>query len=92
MELKVLVDVIKPYVVYVQAIAQVIKREIERYLALNRLYGSSGYIVALCGNSNVWRVEAKIIGELDDNQATEFRKSIQDECSMIAVAVSFISW
>ncbi|KAJ6138338.1 hypothetical protein N7471_004824 [Penicillium samsonianum] len=88
---EVVIDAIKPVAQYVKVIARVIKGNLKRILALIRLYGLSGMLVAFCGSSNVWQVEAKVIGELDDDQAIEFRKSVQDECSMIAVAAALVA-
>lgn len=85
----VLIDAVLPPAEYVQAVLNGLKRVVDRIFALNRLYGLSGLVVAFCGSSKVWEIEARLLGELDDNHAAEFRKSIQDECSMIAVAVSF---
>jgi hypothetical protein len=85
----VLIDGVLPLVEYVQAVLNGLKGVVDRIFALNRLYGLSGLVVAFCGSSKVWEIEAKLLGELDDKHAAEFKKSIQDECSMIAVAVRF---
>lgn len=80
-----------PWIQVVQAFwagVQATRGNVERIVALSHLYGPAGFIVAYFGSSSVWNVEAQIIGERNDKQALEFRKSIQDECSMIAVAVS----
>ncbi|KAG8405412.1 hypothetical protein J3458_022069 [Metarhizium acridum] len=64
----------------------------KRFWALIHLYGVvSGFTVGLCGSSNVWSVEAKVIGDLDEKQALDFRKSLQGECSMIAVAGALVA-
>lgn len=80
-----------PWIQIIQAFwagAQATQGNVERIVALSHLYGPAGFIVAYFGSASVWNVEAQIIGERNDKQALEFRKSIQDECSMIAVAVS----
>jgi hypothetical protein len=64
------------------------KRILASFFSLCRLYGLSGILVALCGSSKVWRVEAQIIGIIDkrgDEQALEFKESVQKQCSMIAI-------
>ena len=56
-------------------------------IALLRLYGISGYFVWAYGSQSVWRMQAKLLGSFNDNDAMAFRKSMQDECTMTAVAV-----
>lgn len=64
------------------------KKKAQRLLALTHLYGLTGLILGVFGSSNVWLAEARILGGMVDNQAMEFRKSVQDECNMIAIEVS----
>ena len=52
-----------------------------------RLYGLSGIVLSVFGSTAVWHLQAKVLGSLDDKDALEFRKSMQDECTMTAVAV-----
>lgn len=56
-------------------------------IGYSRLYGISGFIVWWFGSKNVWRMQAQVLGGLKDEDAMAFRKSIQDECTMTAVAV-----
>lgn len=54
---------------------------------LLRWYGPSGILLLLFGRRTIWRIQAQVLGEMDDNDALNFRKSISDECTMISVAV-----
>ena len=60
---------------------------IHRAIPLFRLYGLSGIVLLFFGSRTTWRVEAQILGKLDDKEALEFKKSVKDECTMISVAV-----
>ena len=60
---------------------------IRRAIPLFRLYGLPGIVLLFFGSRTTWRVEAQILGKLDDKEALEFKKSVQDECNMISVAV-----
>ena len=52
-----------------------------------KLYGISGILVEIFGNNDVWRMQAQVLGSLNDDDALTFRQSIQNECNMEAVAV-----
>ena len=52
-----------------------------------KLYGISGLVLFFFGSPIVWQLQARVLGSLDDKDALEFRKSMQDECTMTAVAV-----
>lgn len=56
------------------------------------LYGPSGIFLYYFGSLVTWRVEAQVLGQLDDNEAMQFKKSVQDECTMVSVAVSSIKY
>ena len=56
-------------------------------ISFSTLYGSSAVPLIAFGSVATWRVEARILGRLCDTEATEFKKSIQDECTMVSVAV-----
>lgn len=56
-------------------------------LHLIRLYGLPGIVLLFFGSQTTWRIEAQVLGKLDDKEALEFKKSVQDECTMISVAV-----
>lgn len=58
-----------------------------RGIRLWDLYGPSGIILNSFGSQAVWRIQAEIIGGMDDEAAMSFKKSAQDECTMISVAV-----
>jgi hypothetical protein len=59
-----------------------------RPVHLTKLYGPSGIILYLFGSRTTWRTEAHVLGRLNDSDARDFKKSVQDECTMISVAVS----
>ena len=58
---------------------------------LFKLYGPSGLVLQIFGNRSTWRTEAHVLGRVDDGEAMQFKKSVQDDCTMISVAVSPIS-
>ena len=51
------------------------------------LYGLSGIFLYLFGSRTTWRTEAHILWSVSDEDALNFKKSVQDECTMIFVAV-----
>lgn len=51
------------------------------------LYGVSGPVLWLFGDTSVWHMHVQVLGSLDDDVAMGFRNSIQNECTMKAVAV-----
>lgn len=53
-----------------------------------RTYGPVGLFVALFGNRSVWQLQAEVITLEDDNIAFSFKRSAQDECNIVAIAVS----
>jgi hypothetical protein len=62
-------------------------RSVRRAVLLTRIYGSPGIALFLFGNRSIWRLEAQIIGKLQDADATAFKDAVQGQCSMISVAV-----
>ncbi|CAI6332924.1 unnamed protein product [Periconia digitata] len=57
-----------------------------------RLYGGGpGFILFIFGNRTVWRTEASVLGIMDDDDALGFKKSVQDECTMISVAAAIVA-
>jgi hypothetical protein len=62
-------------------------RQIVRGLQLYELYGPSGTPLLLFGNRTIWRIQAQTLGRVNDDDALAFKKSVYDECTMIAVAV-----
>ncbi|KFY93942.1 hypothetical protein V500_03483 [Pseudogymnoascus sp. VKM F-4518 (FW-2643)] len=55
------------------------------------LYGPSSIPLLLFGSRATWRLEAQILGQLKEEDAAAFKKSILDECTMIAVAAAIIA-
>lgn len=51
------------------------------------LYGAPGIILYLFGSRTTWNVEAQVLGRQDEDDAMQFKKSVQDECTMVSVAV-----
>jgi hypothetical protein len=60
-----------------------------RLISFMDMYGLPGFFLYLFGNRAVWPLEAQVLGALQDEDAHTFRRSFQDQCSMISVAVSF---
>lgn len=50
-------------------------------------YGIGGIALWIFGNKNIWALELGVLKTTDDRTALEFRKTIQDEAQIIAVAV-----
>lgn len=60
---------------------------LRRPLDLFELYGWLGFVLLLFGSRTTWRTEAYVLGKVNDSDALEFKKYVQDECTMISVAV-----
>lgn len=63
---------------------------LRRPLDLFDLYGYPGLALFLFGSRTTW-TEAYVLGKVNDEDAMNFKKSVQDECTMISVAVSLSS-
>jgi hypothetical protein len=72
---------------FVLDVADVYAREFVRGLQLNEWYGPSGIPLFFFGSRTIWRIQAQILGQLKDDDALAFKKSVYNECTMIAVAV-----
>lgn len=59
-----------------------------RPIALFRYYGVPGLFYYVFGSRTTWRTEAHVLGTRADEDALNFKKSVQEECTMISVAVS----
>jgi hypothetical protein len=58
---------------------------------LAKLYGyPAGVTLYLFGSRTTWRTEAYVLGKVNDDDALNFKKSVQDECTMISVAVRLV--
>jgi hypothetical protein len=62
-------------------------RELVRAIQLFKWYGPSSIPLFLFGSRTTWRIQAQILGQVKDDDALAFKKSVYDECTMIAVAV-----
>lgn len=69
-------------------VADAVARHGLRAIRLLKLYGRSGLFLFLFGSKLTWRMEAQVLGELNDEDALAFKKCVQDECTMVSVAVS----
>jgi len=67
----------------------VLRRALTSIRLLN-LYGPSGFLLYYFGSLTTWRVEAQVLGRLDDDDAMGFKKSVQDEGTMVSVAVRLV--
>lgn len=56
-------------------------------ILLIRRDGLTGLLYLVFGSRTTWRSEAHVLGTVNDRIASEFKKSVQDECSMVSVAV-----
>ena len=52
-----------------------------------RYYGPSGVFLAVFGSRTIWTTQAELLASLNDDDALAFRKTIQDESNLTAVAV-----
>jgi hypothetical protein len=51
-------------------------------------YGRSGPFVWIFGSREIWRVLAQVLRSTNDTDAMDFKKSVQDDSQVIALAVS----
>jgi fructose-1,6-bisphosphatase len=63
------------------------KNVFQQSVALYDLYGSSATLLLLLGSRTTWVTEAQVLGRFQDEEALQFRQSVQDECTMVSVAV-----
>jgi hypothetical protein len=68
-------------------IADLCARELVRGIQLFKRYGPSGIPLFLFGSRTTWRMQAQILGQVKDDDALAFTKSVYNECTMIAIAV-----
>ncbi|KAJ6789993.1 hypothetical protein PWT90_07583 [Aphanocladium album] len=59
--------------------------------SLIRLYGASGIVYYVFGSRTTWRTQAHVLGALKDEDAQNFKKSVQEECAMISVAAAIVA-
>jgi hypothetical protein len=88
MDLRPLLSGLFPSIRLALDVADVYAREFVRGYQLCKWYGQSGIPLFIFGNRTTWRIQAQILGELDDDDALAFKTSVYNECTMIAVAVS----
>jgi hypothetical protein len=72
-------------------IADLYARHLVRGIRLFRLRDPSGIALLLFGNRTTWRIQAQILGQMKDGDALEFKASVYNEYTMIAVAASCLS-
>lgn len=56
-------------------------------LFFTKNYGVSGLVLCFFGNRDIWRVQVQVLRSTSDIDTINFRKSVQEGCSIIAVAV-----
>jgi hypothetical protein len=83
-----LLDVVFPQLRIFLDIADAFARKFVRGYQLWKWYGQAGVPLFIFGNRTTWRIQAQILGELNDDDALAFKTSVYNECTMIAVAVS----
>ncbi|APA10841.1 hypothetical protein sscle_07g056110 [Sclerotinia sclerotiorum 1980 UF-70] len=54
-------------------------------------YGIGSISLQIYGNRTIWLLQARIIGQLQDEDALAFKKMACDECTMIAVAAAIVA-
>jgi hypothetical protein len=81
-------DTLFPSVRLALDLADAFAREFVRGYQLWKWYGLAGVPLFIFGNRMTWRIQAQILGELNDDDALAFKTSVYNECTMIAVAVS----
>jgi hypothetical protein len=62
-------------------------RAVASSIPLIRLYGPRGLLLFVFGDRTAWRTQAAVLGNLEDEEAMAFKKSVQNECSMVSIAV-----
>ena len=70
------------------AVARAPIKTVETLSFFTSRYGPSGIFIWIFGSREVWQMQMQVLGSLDDADAINFKKSIQQESSIIAVAVS----
>jgi hypothetical protein len=68
-------------------IVDTFRNEIVRVVHLMSWYGPSGLVLFLFGSRTTWRMQAQVLGQLKEEDALGFKKSVYDECTMVSVAV-----
>jgi hypothetical protein len=80
-----IIGVISTVIEITSTVIQTLRRPINLF----DLYGLSGVFLYLFGSRTTWRTEAHVLGTMSDDDALNFKKSVQDECTMISVAVRY---
>ena len=63
-------------------------RQFSSIIFFTKYYGSTGLILCLFGNSEIWRVQVQVLQNTNEADVMNFKKAVQDECSILAIAVS----
>src|ERR1700760_4132320 len=58
-----------------------------RFWGLIKLYGFPGAVLFILGSWRIWTLEAQVLARLDIVSVEKFKKSVLDECNMIAISV-----
>ncbi|CZS93649.1 uncharacterized protein RAG0_03831 [Rhynchosporium agropyri] len=79
--------VLQIIILVVKIFAQTIRRPMD----LVDLYGVSGIFLYFFGSRTTWGTEAQVLGTVSDDDALSFKKSVQDECTIISVAAAIVA-
>ncbi|KAF5852571.1 hypothetical protein GGP41_007956 [Bipolaris sorokiniana] len=60
-------------------------------LFFTKNYGVSGLVLCFFGNRDIWRVQVQVLRSTSDIDTINFRKSVQEGCSIIAVASTILA-
>lgn len=86
-----LVALIDTFSLVLSAISLILHVSAYRPFALLKYYGLPGLFYLVFGSRSTWRAQAHVLGTLADEDALNFKKSVQDECTIISVAVGYVS-
>ncbi|KAF1997007.1 hypothetical protein P154DRAFT_497657 [Amniculicola lignicola CBS 123094] len=56
-----------------------------------RHYGAAGPVLCIFGNLDVWRIELQVLQSTNDQESMDFKKSMQDESHIIAIAGTILA-
>jgi hypothetical protein len=69
------------------AFYQITVFQVLRLMGLVRLYGLIGVFLFFFGNWRTWAMEAKVLEMQEGSSVEAFKRSVLDECNMIAISV-----
>ncbi|KAH7117905.1 hypothetical protein B0J11DRAFT_509599 [Dendryphion nanum] len=72
-------------------LADISARNMLKVFRLFSMYGFPGILLDVFGSEMTWRLEAQILGQVQDDDASAFRDYVQSECNMISVAAAIMA-